>query len=102
MSLVDIIIIGAVDLPVAGAAAGLLAVGTVVYLLTGADLEQVQDLLQASSLASPISHASLITSSSPWCTQLTYAESRLESEIRGDAPISGLAGGPPLSNGLHV
>ena len=56
---------------VAGAVAGLLAVGTVVYLLTGADVEQVQDLLQASSLASPISHASLITSSSPGCTELT-------------------------------
>jgi len=66
--------------------AGLLVVGTVVYLMAGADVEEVQELLQASSLALPISHASVITTSSPWCTKLAYAETGSVSEITGDAP----------------
>ena len=39
----------------AGGVAGLLVVGTIVYLMAGADVEEVQELLQASSLALPIS-----------------------------------------------
>ncbi len=55
---------------VAGLAIGVVMVGTIVYLLGGADNADIQDRLAESSLAASISEASLFSGSSPWCSQI--------------------------------
>ena len=78
-SLLSALVLGWVDHlagGVAGVALGLVLTGTVVYLLTGADLEPTRDALAASKLTPQVSRLSLVAAEKPWCASLGPAEGR--------------------------
>ena len=58
---------------VAGGALGVVALGTLLYLMAGADLGEVSTALSESQLAGTISEASLISVSDPWCHEVGQA-----------------------------
>ena len=64
----------------AGAAVALVVLGTSLYLLVGADIEPLREPLGASTLAAQISQISLISSSVPWCSELSHALGGLKPE----------------------
>ena len=84
-----------------GFALGAVTLGTVLYLLTGMAPANVQAMVNESQLAPSVSQASLVSSSSPWCSQADAdAEScltvqSLAAELFGDDlgdKISGMIG----------
>ena len=60
---------------IAGGVLGIVLAGTTVFLLTGADLTPTRAALASSKLAPEITRASLIATSSPWCSTLKQDES---------------------------
>ena len=75
----------------AGALAGLVIAGTLVFVLTGAHANPVRDLLRSSSLTTSVSHASLISTPSPWCSEITVTESSAVPATAAAAPSIGTA-----------
>ena len=54
---------------VAGALLGTIALGTLIYLISGADLGELRQPLVGSSFAGPITSASIIYAGAPWCSE---------------------------------
>ena len=74
--LMSILFLGWVDRiagALAGAAIGLVVLGTALYLLNGADIEPLREPLRNSTLAPQISQVSLVSTSIPWCSELVNA-----------------------------
>ena len=60
--------------PTAGALAGagmaVVGAGTIIFVLMGTDIVEVHEALNTSAFAAPMSQASLLSTRSPWCSQM--------------------------------
>ena len=81
---------------VAGAVLAIMMAGTAVYVLSGAGFGKTRDALAASSLATGISRASLISTSTPWCSSIQ------EGEVTGDYGCTDLKGVFNQVLGRHI